>query len=432
MKSNWAFYISFNEIRSIMMTASKKTLPRQTFVSYRTNKLFNLSGIFLNQIIQDASLTVLCPDYNLELSAGRNKREHYIITIDQPETLWRMTTNPDPGAGELFMEGKWNMEHGDIGAFLTMMARNLQNLLNGKAGFFLSAFLKKNLQKRQWDIAHSKSHAQYHYDIGNDLYETFLDFGMNYSCAFFDHPDMSLRDAQLNKIRTTIKRLGIGLDMDVLDIGCGWGEACSVIAQETGAVTVTGITLAHNQLMIARSRIKNTNSSLSYHLEDYREHAARKPAAYDRILSIGMFEHVGEKNYNSFFANIRNQLKPDGKALIHSILDASGQAGRGMINGPWLERYIFPGGRIPHISEMITAAWEENLKLAYPPYLQPPSDYAQTLRHWRNNFMRNMPTLNRKRYGERFRRMWIYYLAMCEAMFDGCGFQVGQLVFEHR
>jgi cyclopropane-fatty-acyl-phospholipid synthase len=390
--------------------------------------LFNLSGFLLNQIIRDSYLTITCISPYMQMNVGRLTGEAFSITVVNPETIWEIVTNPDPGAGELFMDGKWRMDRGDIGAFITMMARNFQNLLDSPASFLLSAFLKKKLQKRARNVEKSRDYVQHHYDIGNDLYESFLDSGMNYSCAFFENPGMSLRNAQLNKIRTTIRRLDIRSGMRVLDIGCGWGEACRVVAEENAA-HVTGITLADRQLGVAREKAKTLHHPPSYFLEDYREHAARNPGAYDRIFSIGMFEHVGEDNYRPFFAAVRDQLAPGGKALIHSIMNASRPSEK-LMNSPWLERYIFPGGRIPDLPEMIKAAEQEGLHLAHSPYLQPPSDYAETLRRWRKNFHENMYRLDQQKYDMRFRRMWIYYLAMCEAMFEGCGCQVGQVVFQ--
>jgi cyclopropane-fatty-acyl-phospholipid synthase len=293
----------------------------------------------------------------------------------------------------------------------------------------LGPVLRKSLQTRSRALAESKDYIQSHYDIGNDLYKSFLDEGMNYSCAFFAGRDISLRDAQLNKIRTTIDRLGIEPGMKVLDIGCGWGEACRIAAAETGAAEVTGVTLAERQLQVARERAQGMENPPSYLLEDYRQHAETHEGHYDRIFSIGMFEHVGGDQYRTYFRAIRRQLAGGGRALVHSILNASMEPGQSL-NSPWLETYIFPGGRIPDLSEMLDAAEQEGLKPYHAPYLQPPSDYAETLRRWRANFIRNAGGLDPSEYDDRFRRMWVYYLAMCEAMFEGCGFQVGQVVFE--
>ena len=397
-------------------------------LSSRDEMLFRFSIFLLGRIVRDSEVTVTCRATGQVLTAGRPGKEKFSMIVDEPRTLWGIVTNPDPGAGEMFMAHRWEMENGDIGAFITMMARNLQAALNGPIGFFLSPLLHKKLQVRSRDLARSKDYIEHHYDIGNDLYEAFLDEGMNYSCAFFMDGHKTLREAQLNKIRIVIARLGIKPGMRVLDIGCGWGEACRVAA-ETGAASVTGVTLSASQLRVAVENAESMKQPPVYLLEDYRQHAATHESHYDRIFSIGMFEHVGEDQYRTYFSAIRRQLAPGGRALIHSIVNAATKPGLAL-NSPWLETYIFPGGRIPDLPELLEAARLEGLRLAHEPYLQPPSDYAETLRRWRANFMQNMRTLDPARYDDRFRRMWIYYFALCEAMFDGCGFQVGHFVFE--
>jgi cyclopropane-fatty-acyl-phospholipid synthase len=339
-----------------------------------------------------------------------------------------MLSNPDPGVGELYMDGAWRMEEGDLGAFLTMAGRNLQKLLQGNMRFLVTPLLQKRYWRHTRDIAGSAHNAQFHYDIGNDLYECFLDSGMNYSCAFFTDPGMSLREAQINKLRTTLDRLEVRRGMRLLDIGCGWGEMCITAAREQNA-TATGITLARKQLVIARDRVIGMKNRPTFLLRDYREHAADHERAYDRIVSVGMFEHVGVENYGPYFAAVHHQLKPGGRALIHSIVNAIHDAA-GTLRSPWLEKYIFPGGRVPDLHEIMRAATAEGLRIVSKPYLQASSDYAETLRRWRGNFTRNYPLLDPRKYDLRFRRMWEYYLALCEGMFEGCGFQVGQFVFE--
>ncbi len=403
---------------------SSKQCPAADFVR------LGLSRFLLSRVLRDCRLHISCTATGTQLTAGRGPQELGIRVAD-PQVLWRIATDPDPGAGELFMDGKWDMTLGDLGVFATMMARNYQRLLSGPLRLVWIWTLRKDLGHYGWDAEASCRNVQHHYDIGDDLYELMLDEGMVYSCAFFNTPQMPLREAQINKLRTTIRRLGIGPGMRVLDIGCGWGEACRTIAAETGAAAVHGITLAENQFKTAVERSSQEPRPPEYFLADYREHAARHPQAYDRILSIGMFEHVGNVNYRTYFAAVRDQLGPNGKALIHTIMNAANPAGSTM-NSLWLQRHIFPGGRIPDLAEMLGAAAQEGLIPDCPPYLQPPSDYAETLRRWRANFCRNLSRLDSRRYNARFRRMWLFYLAMCEAMFDGCGFQVGQVVFRSR
>jgi cyclopropane-fatty-acyl-phospholipid synthase len=389
-----------------------------------------LSRFLLNRILKDCRLHISCTATGAEFAVGRGLQKLGIRIADS-KVLWRIVTDPDPEAGELFMEGRWEMTEGDLGAFATMMARNYQRLLSGSLRALWSLTLRKNLGDQRWDPEASYRNVRQHYDTGDDLYELMLDESMVYSCAFFGTPQMSLREAQISKLHISMRRLGIGAGMRVLDIGCGWGEACRIIAAETGAAAVHGITLAENQFKTAIERSLHIACRPEYFLADYREHAAKHPGDYDRILSIGMFEHVGGANYRAYFGAIRDQLASGGKALVHTIMNAANPAG-GTINSVWLQRYIFPGGRIPDLVEMLDAAAQEGLVPDCPPYLQPPSDYAETLRRWRSNFCRNLDRLDSGRYDARFRRMWLFYLAMCEAMFDGCGFQVGQVVFRKR
>lgn len=386
----------------------------------------NFCRLLLNFFLRDAWLELRCPAFSF--TAGKKGAKAFTMEIDSPETLWDIMKAPDPRLGETYMNRQWELVQGDLGEFLTALARNAQRLLAGPAGQFFSRLLQGHVPDKNHDPAHSRRHVAHHYDLGNDLYRLFLDEGMNYSCAFFDQDMTSLRQAQLNKIGAVIRRLGIGPGMNVLDIGCGWGEAAAIVAHETGA-EVTGITLAEEQLAVARTRTASNPGQVHFHLEDYRNHAASHQGHYDRIYSIGMFEHVGADSYPAYFGAIRDQLKPDGKALIHAIVTGNGATRNGKLSCLWLERYIFPGGEICGVDTMLKAASAAGLIPAVPPYMEPSFSYAETLRCWRTSFTRNMGRLDPK-YDERFRRMWLYYLAMCESMFDGCGFQVTQIVFQ--
>jgi cyclopropane-fatty-acyl-phospholipid synthase len=389
---------------------------------------FRIAGFLVNQLIQDAEVTIRCRTDGPVLTLGQKGYPRFAMVIDRPGTLWEIIRNPDPGLGETYMDGRWRLEEGDIGAFITMFAWGREKLYQGPAGIAARAIYSlTEPPDYNHDPRNSKKLVQHHYDIGNDLYALFLDRDMNYSCAFFETPEMSLEDAQRNKIRTAIQRLDIHTGMRVLDIGCGWGNACRVIAAETQAGEVNGITLAENQLGVAKHKATFLQNKPQYFLEDYREHAEKYAGMYDRILSIGMFEHVGHENNDAYFAAVNKLLAPGGRALIHSIV-RSGKPGASNVGSPWLDKYIFPGGCIPEVQAMVDHGVAQGLELAHEPYIHPSFHYAETLRCWRKNFLANQHLL-RGKYDARFQRMWIFYLAMCEAMFEGCGFRVAQVVF---
>ncbi|GJL85820.1 MAG: cyclopropane-fatty-acyl-phospholipid synthase [Micavibrio sp.] len=392
------------------------------------NMRFRLAGLLLGQLVNEARLVVRCKNDGPVLTFGKVGQQPFTMFIDQPATLWEILRDPDPGLGDTYMDGRWEMAEGDIGAFVSMLARGRQKLFEGPTGKIFTMLLNSRPDDYDHSPEASYGQVQHHYDIGNGLYKLFLDEGMNYSCAFFETSQQSLRDAQLNKIETTIKRLDIKPGMKVLDIGCGWGETSRVIAREADA-DVSGVTLAKNQLAIAKDQAKYMKNLPQYFLQDYREHATEHESFYDRIVSIGMFEHVGDKNYGEYFKAVFDQLKPGGKALIHSIV-RSGKPSTAELSSPWLDKYIFPGGCLCEVEDMVREGEQQGLKLAYEPYIQESFHYAETLRRWRENFVGNLDKLDSKKYDERFIRMWIFYFAMCEAMFDGCGYRVAQVVFE--
>ncbi len=389
---------------------------------------FNCFSAGMGLFIRNGQVTLSC-DGLPEKRFGTPDKPRCTMQMQSPRALWRVLKESDLGLGEGYMDQEWELTEGDLGKFIGILLEN-QMTMSQSAPYKLASTLFG------WTQTHannnedeSRKNVQHHYDIGNDLYETFLDEGMNYSCAFFDAPGMSLREAQLNKIRTSIERLDIQPGMNILDLGCGWGEMSCTIAAETKAAHVTGITLADNQIKIAKERVPaKLKNKLGYEIIDYRDHTKANESAYDRIISIGMFEHVGMRNYQSYFDCIETMLKPGGKALIHSILRSID----GEPTSPWFDKYIFPGGCIPALEDMLEAADKAGLKPANEPYIHAPSNYAETLRQWRKNFNEIWPRLDHKLYDERFKRMWNFYLAGAEASFDGLGYTVGQIVFEKK
>ena len=347
------------------------------------------------------------------------------IRINDAEFLRHVFHMPDLTIGEAYMDGSWSMAQGELAHAIAYLLRNERHLAANPMFKGIGAIRGIVQSSRVNTPAESRANVAHHYDIGNDLYRAFLDEGMNYSCAFFEHADQDLRGAQLNKLRTTIQRLDIAPGMSVLDIGSGWGELTRMISRDSDADQVTGITLATEQFNLARKRAGDEfGNRLRYCLEDYRDHATANPERYDRIVSIGMFEHVGKEQFQTYFQAVRRMLKAGGLALIHSIIrPTSGPT------SPWVDKYIFPGGFIPRLSDLVNSGLEAGLSLAHKPFHHDNTNYATTLRHWRKRFNDAYPTLDHSHYDERFRRMWNFYLAGSEASFDANGFSVAQVLF---
>lgn len=369
------------------------------------------------------SLTLNYRDLD-EITFGDGSGPRFRVRLNSLKPILRIIRSPDLGCGESYMDGDWILERGDLGAFLKMVCRNeaeAERSIPGRAIRTAGAVLAKGGRNNP---RKSRRNAAHHYDIGNDLYQAFLDEGMNYSCAFFKEPDQSLRDAQLNKLRTTIRRLDVPKEARVLDIGSGWGELTRLLAAETEATQVTGITLAEAQLELARKRAAEMpGNKPDYELIDYRVHAVKNPGAYERIVSIGMFEHVGAKHFVEYFDAIRRMLTDGGQAVVHSIMRRERSE-----TSRWIQKYIFPGGYIPTLDDTVSAAREAGLKLAHEPFIHESFHYAETLRRWRKNFNEAWSGLDHDRYDSRFQRMWNFYLAGSEAGFDANGLFVGQVL----
>jgi cyclopropane-fatty-acyl-phospholipid synthase len=363
-----------------------------------------------------------------ETTLGDGAGPAYTIDVDSCRFLRRMALSPEIAFGEGYMDGGWRTRNSKLADVIGLLLKNQLQVMNWPRPRFVQLLQKvvSGLRHKRNNPAVSRANVAHHYDIGNDLYRSFLDRDMNYSCAFFEDPASDLEHAQRNKLRTTIARLDIRPGMSILDIGCGWGALTRLIAGETAAAHIVGITLAEEQLALARKRaMSEYGNRLRYVMADYRDHARENPSRYDRIVSIGMFEHVGERQFETYFRSIERMLRPGGRTLIHAIIRP-----RKNMTSPWVEKYIFPGGYIPTLQELTGSALRIGLDLVRTPYIHGSVHYATTLRHWRKRFNAAYPNLNQQRYDARFRRMWNFYLAGSEAAFDATGFSVAQAVFE--
>jgi len=263
----------------------------------------------------------------------------------------------------------------------------------------------------------SKQNVAHHYDLKEDLYKLFLDQDMQYSCAYFHNENISLNQAQIDKKKHIINKLNITENMNVLDIGCGWGGMAIEIAKQTGA-NVKGITLSENQFNTASKRAQEEGLSdkISFKIQDYRNETHK----YDRIVSVGMFEHVGIKYFKTYLKKTYDLLKENGVFLLHTI----GQRGIPTATSPWIRKYIFPGGYIPSLSDIINETQKLNINITDIEILR--LHYAHTLTHWYRNVQKNKDKIV-KMFDERFYRMWEFYLLASKYSFINMGNVVFQI-----
>jgi cyclopropane-fatty-acyl-phospholipid synthase len=336
--------------------------------------------------------------------------------------------DPELKLGEAYMDGTFVVEEGTIADVLEILA--LQTPDGAPPGWariqWLLRFFKRRIaQLNRRDT--SQKNVAHHYDLDGRLYSLFLDADRQYSCAYFEHPEQSLDDAQLAKKRHLAAKLAIGpaygSDLRVLDIGCGWGGLALYLAETGGAKHVTGVTLSREQLGVANGRAaeKGLKHKADFRLQDYRD----LDETFDRIVSVGMFEHVGVGYYDTFFQKAARLLDDKGVMLLHTIGRSEGPN----VTNPWIAKYIFPGGYIPALSEVMPAIERSGLLVTDIEILR--LHYAETLRHWRDRFLAHREDAERL-YDRRFVRMWEFYLAASEMAFRGQSMMVMQFQLTKR
>ena len=318
----------------------------------------------------------------------------------------RILLNPELALGESYMDGDFVIENGSIADALAILLDQPDVLPGWARPQWWMRYLSRRLQQfnARWRARQNVAH---HYDLDARLYSLFLDADKQYSCAYFETPQTSLDDAQLAKKRHIAAKLLIQPRHRVLDIGCGWGGLGLYLAETAGA-DVTGITLSTEQLHIANARAEERNSAhaAQFLLQDYRDVGG----SFDRIVSVGMFEHVGVDFYDAFFKRCAELLDDNGVMLLHSIGRSTGPD----VSSPWIRKYIFPGGYIPAVSEVIPAIERAGLLICDIEILR--LHYAETLKAWRERFMARREDAVQL-YDERFARMWEFYLAASEMTF---------------
>ena len=363
---------------------------------------------FLNNLFKQDGFELIDSNSKKYVIGNPTKDKPIVIRFLDQKLMQKLLINPDLYFGEAYMNGSLVIENGTLTDFLDLAFKNIGR---GNINSY-GAVIKKikgtfgyltNLNK----IIKSKENVAHHYDISEKLYDLFLDKNRQYSCAYFKNDSDTLEQAQSNKIHHIIKKLNIQPNQKVLDIGSGWGTLALAIAKETNA-RVTGITLSENQFEYSQNKAKEMNLSnqVDFKLIDYRQLNEK----FDRIVSVGMFEHVGRNFYRTYFNKVFQLLNEKGIALIHTI----GSSMPPRDPQPWIQKYIFPGGYTPSLSEISKPIEKSGLIVSDIEVLR--MHYAHTLRNWKERFLSKKDTVL-DMFDEKFFRMWEFYLASCEMAF---------------
>lgn len=370
--------------------------------------MFPLSSL-MKAFVKKGQLTVIDVDDKRHVFSGSPGKTVTIKLHDK--ALYRtLVTKSELAAGEGYMDGTITVEEGStIRDFLELFSDNRYSLAEHPIQKFIFALRMKGKKRQQSNKrgGEARKNVQHHYDLGNDFYKLFLDKNMLYSCAYFRSDNESLEQAQRNKLRLLASKLDLKAGQKVLDIGCGWGDLALYLAALKD-VKVLGVTLSKEQQALASERAQKMGLSdkVEFRLQDYRA----VDDQFDRIVSVGMFEHVGVAHYDEFFKKLNALMPDDGLALIHSI----GHMSPPGVASAWLQKYIFPGAYSPALSEVFEVIEHNNLWCTDLEFLR--LHYATTLKHWADRFEANRDTVV-DMYDERFARMWEFYLISCEQMF---------------
>lgn len=384
--------------------------------------MFPLSYL-LNRFVKQGTLRVLD-------AAGKEHTfgsgEPLVTMHITKKSLYRkLFFNPELNLGEAYTDGTVSFDGGAVGLrqFLGLFGVNRAQLPRGPVKRALRSTWKGVRRLRRLNpIGKARKNVAHHYDLSRELFETFLDDDLQYSCGYFETPDATLEEAQLAKKRHIAAKLCLRPGQRVLDIGCGWGGMALYLAEHED-VEVLGVTLSKEQHALATQRAaeRGLSDRVTFKLKDYRD----LKGSFDRIVSVGMFEHVGVAHYDEFFAKLNSLLDDDGLALIHSI----GKMSPPSPGSQWLRKYIFPGGHIPPLSDVFPGMQHNHLWTTDVEILR--IHYAETLRHWYERFTENRGKVAAL-YDERFCRLWEYYLTICEHAFRTGAHMVFQVQLAHK
>ncbi|MBM3650089.1 MAG: class I SAM-dependent methyltransferase [Alphaproteobacteria bacterium] len=379
----------------------------------------------LTRVLGEGQLTIIDADGRSHRIEGARPGPALTMRLHDRWTGLRVAVRPRLALGESYMNGTLSVENGDIYDLLDLLGRNI-------TAFEATPMVRWSYALQRWlrlieqynPIGRAQRNVAHHYDLKDQLYDFFLDRDRQYSCAYFKNGDEPLEEAQLLKKQHIAAKMLLQPGQRVLDIGSGWGGLGLFLGQQFG-VDVTGVTLSREQHAVSSRRALEDGIAdrVRFKLLDYRE----EPGRYDRIVSVGMFEHVGSAHYVEFFTKVKALLADDGVMLLHSIGRMEPPGG----TNTWLRKYIFPGGYTPALSEVLSAIEQVGLWVTDMEVLR--LHYAETLRHWRRRFLANREHLKQTAgYDDRFCRMWEFYLAGCEISFRYMNQMVFQLQIARR
>jgi cyclopropane-fatty-acyl-phospholipid synthase len=377
-----------------------------------------LPGLF-RKIVRKGRVNLIGPDGSKH-EAGPGGLPEVTIRILDPKLDWQIPLNPEVRAAEAYMDGTLVVEGGSIHDLMVLIFGNKRQFDMQPSQIFWNGVARRLRRSMQHNpVARARANARAHYDIGNDLFRLFLDRDLQYSCAYFPKGDETLDEAQTKKKRHIAAKLFLKPGQTVLDIGCGWGGLALYLAA-IADVRVVGVTLSEEQHRVAQARAKAAGLAdrVEFRLMDYRA----VTDTFDRVVSVGMLEHVGVTHLREYFLRVRDLMNPNGVALIHSISTKSPPG----ITSAFLRKYIFPGGYSPSLSETFaniekTGLWATDVEIWRV-------HYARTLEEWRRRFLaaRDRGELPAA-YDARFQRMWEFYLSACQCVFEygsSCVFQI--------
>ncbi len=368
--------------------------------------------IFYNKLFEN----LFADTFELQLWNGSSKiygdgNPKFKIIFNEPIPKADIIKDPSLAFGEGYMTKKIDID-GNIEDVIESLYKNKDSFLGNDKFSRLVKAVKNNLKN-------SRENIQYHYDIGNDFYKLWLDDTMTYSCGYFKSKDDSLTEAQINKVEHILKKLNLKEGETLLDIGCGWGTLI-IAAAKIYKVKSTGITLSSAQYEKVKERIENEglNDLVQVKLMDYRE---MKDEKFDKVVSVGMLEHVGKDHLCEYFSSVNHLLNDKGISLVHCITNTSDEG-----TNSWINKYIFPGGYVPSIQELVADMCKENFNIIDVENLR--MHYAKTLECWYSNFKSSLSEI-KKMKDETFIRMWALYLNACAASFKSGNINLHQFLF---